>query len=72
MKFYDDPTQVKFYDVHSKHYTGGIACGGYIICGCCGGIIAITAILKHAPEGIEPIIDLKWIDISNEIAGEVI
>lgn len=70
MKHYDCPTQVKFYDVDGDHYVGGIAYGNCIICGCCGGIFEIAEVIEYAPEDVEPIIELEWIDIANEIAGE--
>ena len=37
-KYYNKPTQVKFYDVDNDLWVGGIAYHDEIICGCCGGI----------------------------------
>ena len=58
---FDAPTQVKFMVEGEDDYKGGIAFNDYIICGCCGGIIAF--------EDCEVIETLSWEDISNEIVG---
>ena len=50
------PTQVAFWDVDGSHYTGGIAYGTEIICGCCGAIIEIEEVYEFAPEGRTPIV----------------
>lgn len=70
--YYELPTQVKFYDADSEEWFGGIAYQEYIICGCCGHFFEIESVLdKGAKENIAvPIIELPWIDISEEIKGE--
>ena len=40
--YYDDPTQVKFWDADGYHWIGGVAYHDVIICGCCGGVFEIT------------------------------
>lgn len=73
--FYDLPTQVKFVDFDSEdglYWIGGIAFEDKIICGCCGGVFEISDIYDEANEiGFEgePIQELRWIDISEEIKG---
>ena len=72
--FYDLPTQVKFVDFDSDKlsWIGGIAFEDKIICGCCGGVFEISDIYDEANEiGFEgePIQELRWIDISEEIKG---
>ena len=81
--FYDLPTQVKFYDFDSDEpsWIGGIAFEDKIICGCCGAVFEISDIYDEANEmGFkgeptqelrkrEPIQELRWIDISEEIKG---
>lgn len=70
--YYDHPVQVRFWDV--QDYIGGIAYHDYIICGCCGQAIFIKEILEeaknHSLTADEAIIELSWINISDEISGE--
>ena len=69
--YYNDPTQVKFWDADGYHWIGGVAYHDIIICGCCGCVFEITEILEEAPEDIAvPILELPWIDISEEIKAE--
>ena len=66
--FYNVPTQVKFKtsaDVAGDDevkWLGGIAYCDEVICGECGGIIEC--------DNIEEIVNLSWVDISNEIMGD--
>lgn len=73
-KYYEVPTQVKFYDIDEDRWIGGIAYEKIIICGCCGGYIEIFDLLEEAKEaGIKPnmiIQELPWIDIDEAIRGE--
>ena len=74
-RYYDIPTQVKFFDFDSEepYWIGGIAFQDVIICGCCGTIIEISDLYDDAEEtglGEDPIKILRWIDISDEIKGE--
>ena len=68
--YFENPTQVKFYDQFCKDYKFGIAYRDEIICGCCGGIFEIDEIIEECPKDIQPIITLKWIDITDSIEGE--
>ena len=73
--FYELPTQVKFaaFDGDEPIWIGGIALEDKIICGCCGAILEIPDIYDEADEiGFkgEPIQELRWINISEEIKGE--
>jgi hypothetical protein len=74
------PTQVKYLDADADEgdtWIGGIGYNGWIICGCCGGLIDIDEIYEAASwdpskEGIAPIIVYDdWVDISENIAGEL-
>ena len=68
---FDKPTQVLFWDYDGEHWAAGIAYGGIIICGCCGGIFELEEVNTYAPDNISnPIISLEWIDLTQEIAGE--
>lgn len=69
---FDKPTQVVFWDHDGDHWCSGIAYGGIIICGCCGGIVEIEEIYEFAPEHIyKPIWPYdNWVDISNAISGD--
>ena len=73
-KYYEIPTQVKFYDINEEQWIGGIAYEDYIICGCCGGKIEISDLLIEAEEiDMKPdmlIQELPWIDIDEAIRGE--
>lgn len=66
------PKQVKFYDAETDDYMGGIMIDSEtIICGCCGALVDIDEIIEDAAEaGVEPIIFLEWIPISDAIIGE--
>ena len=79
---FEEPTQVAFLDMNAEEikWTGGIAYGPNIICGCCGGIIELVDIWIDWTEwgskdpkyvGIESplIIYEKWVDISDNIIG---
>ena len=67
---FDEPTQVAFWDYDGGHWTGGIAYGTEIICGCCGGVIDIDEVYEFAPKHIDPIkVFGDWVDINAEIIG---
>lgn len=82
--YFDDPTQVVFYDLDNTDECskplriGGIAYADKIICGCCGGTIDIVDYLadfEYAMENCEtavyePLEELSWVDISEAIVGE--
>ena len=73
-RFYDRPTQVAFYDMENDVYLGGIAHGDTIICLECGGTVEIEDFLSDIeeckPEVAFPIIELPWVNISDECLGE--
>ena len=64
--FYYVPTQVKFIEnadiVDCPRWIGGIAYHDYVICGECGCIIEL--------EDIADIVELPWVNISDEVIGE--
>ena len=67
---FDVPTQVAFWDFDGEHWTGGIAYGDTIICGCCGGIVEISEVYEFAPADIDPLkVFSDWVDLSLEIIG---
>ena len=72
-KYYEIPTQVKFYDVDGDNWIGGIAYENYIICGCCGGKIEISDLVMDAEEiDMKPdmlIQELPWVNIDETIRG---
>ena len=70
--YFEVPTQVKFWDIFSKGYVGGIAFRDKIICGCCGGVASISDVYMSAPDTLEdPIVVYDdWVDISHEIRGD--
>ena len=68
--YFENPTQVVWVD-EDNHTQAGIAYGDVIICGCCGGTVAIDEIYEFAPEGVEnPITELEWTSIREEIGGD--
>lgn len=64
-KYYEKPTQVIFLEeegvTEEPRKIGGIAYHDYIICGECGGIVAI--------EDTEIVKELLWYSISEDIGG---
>lgn len=75
--YYGTPCQVRFVDIGDPNNittSYGIAYRDEIICGCCGAILSIDEIIKDAEKaGIhwdDAIIELEWIDISENIKGE--
>lgn len=70
--FYNEPTQVKFYD--GLEFVGGIAYQNYIICGCCGGIFQIEDVIEMAKANDihfdDAIVELEWVSIEEEIRGD--
>lgn len=71
MKYFDTPTQVKFYEPANKSWRGGIAYRDEVICGCCGGILGIEEIEEWAKEdGLKTgIRELSWCPIDEDILG---
>ena len=74
MRYFDNPTQVKFYDSDAGEcgeYVGGIAYRNEVICGCCGGTFEIEELCEYAPSGVNPIIICEdWMDIAHEICRD--
>ena len=75
--YYGTPCQVRFVDCGDPNnitISYGIAYKNEIICGCCGAILSIDEVIKDAEEaGIhwdDAIIELEWINISENIKGE--
>ena len=71
MVYYDNPTQVKFYDPENDDYCAGIAYCGEIICLCCGAVLMIDDFIEEIRENydVEPIIDLPWVSLNEECLG---
>lgn len=65
--FFEKPTQVMFWPDGEKKWIGGIGYRNKIICGCCGSVFEVSELLRDNPNGI---IQLPWIDISEEICGD--
>ena len=65
IKYFEKPTQVKFFDKDNNIWVGGIAYHGEIICGCCGGTLEIDELAEH-----EMVIYDDWVNLSYEIIGE--
>ena len=72
--YYKTPCQVRFYDVYDGEWRGGIAYQDKIFCGCCGCILSIQDIIDDAKRNKihfdSAIVELEWIDISDDIKGE--
>ena len=69
-RYFDEPTQVKYWNGEEEGYCGGIAYKDEVICACCGAIVDIAEICELAEEdGIAPIIELSWIDLNEEVIG---
>jgi hypothetical protein len=73
--YFKKPTQVWFMDVDENevYYNTGIAYHDEIICGCFGDIYGIREIWEAADkEGLtNPIIPMSWVDLSDEISGDM-
>lgn len=70
--YFDTPVQVAFYDADGDHYVGGIGYHDTVICGCCGGVLTVDEIMEFVPENTAGIIILPWVDISQEIIGDIL
>ena len=75
--YYGTPCQVKFVDCGDPDnitLCGGIAYHDFVICGCCGAILSIQEIIDDAVANgyhwDDAIIEMDWIDISQEIIGD--
>lgn len=72
--YYGTPCQVRYYDTATATFIGGIGFHDYIICGCCGNLFTIDNIIQEAEKANinwdQAVVELKWIDISEEIKGE--
>lgn len=72
IRYFDQPTQIAFYDNVANHYVGGIGYKDEVICGCCGGVLKIEDIYACC-RGLDkrPIIPFsKWVNIGEEIMGD--
>ena len=65
-KFYEVPIQVKFLEnadvINEPCWVGGIAFENKVICGECGCVIEL--------DDIADIVELPWVNISEEILGD--
>jgi hypothetical protein len=69
--YFDNPTQVMWFDVDANEYKRGIAYCDEVICACCGGIISIEEIVETCPKGQVPIYSFdSWIDLSESICED--
>ena len=48
--YYDNPTQVEYYDFENDCYVNGIAYKDEIICLCCGGVIGLEDLFEDEDE----------------------
>lgn len=72
--YYNHPVQVRYWDTGLEQYVGGIGYHEHIICGCCGKLCSISEIIEEASkysklDADKAIIEMEWINISNEIIG---
>ena len=64
-RYYERPTQVRWFDSVQKRWIGGIAYKNELVCGCCGGVYE----LDEFEEG--EVVELgNWVNIEEEIRGE--
>ena len=67
----DVPTQIMFWDSADQSYCAGILIGTTIICGCCGAALDLCETIEYAEEdGKVPAYALKWVDVTEAIAGD--
>ena len=64
-RYYEVPTQVRWFNADDKNWIGGIAYRNEIICGCCGSILE----LNEFEEG-EVVEFRDWVNIEEKIRGE--
>ena len=80
--YFENPTQVRFYDGENECYLGGIAFHEKLICGCCGGTIDLEdfyadydEVWRSTEEEKEKLpanpieIYSNWVNISEAITG---
>ena len=73
-RYFEEPTQVAFYNPVDERWLGGIAYQDFIICGECGHVVPVSEILeiKEVPDDHKtPLVPLKWYTISEEILGDL-
>ena len=65
-RYYERPTQVRWFDTESNRWIGGIAYRNEIICGCCGSILELDGFEE------DEVVELGkwWVNIDEEIRGE--
>lgn len=72
--YYATPCQIRYYEAECGQYLGGIAYHDFVICGRRGVVLTIDRIVEGAVKsGIcwdNAIIELEWINLSDEIKGE--
>lgn len=81
--YFENPTQVRFYDLENDCWIGGICYGEKLICGCCGGVVNLNDFCGEYQDWYDmsteeekkklpanPIeIYSNWVDISEAITG---
>lgn len=65
-RYYEVPTQVRWFDSVNKRWIGGIAYKGEVICGCCGGVFELDNFKEDEVEELGG----YWVNIEEEIRGE--
>ena len=79
VKYFEKPTQVAWFDGERERWTGGIGVDDYVICSCCGNKVPLNELYEavemynfdHPTNPKKPIVFLKWIDINEEIIGDL-
>ena len=71
--YFEEATQVVYWESVGEQWFAGIAYKDFVICGCCGSVIEIKEIYDCAPGHIENPIQRfsNWVDITEVIAGDV-
>ena len=78
VKYFNHPTQVKWFDGEHGRWESGIGVEDYIICACCGGVIPLDEFYdevdyynRDAEHPVEnPIRALEWISLTDAIFGD--
>ena len=71
--YYTHPVQVRYWDLESKNYQGGIVYQDYLICGVDGQVVSLNKFFQSCQEcGLDVddvVIELAWLNLSQEILG---
>lgn len=80
IEYFENPTQIQFWDIQPQDYVGGIGYRDEVVYGECGHVMKIADLYEEVAEAAEAgepapvedqvIIKMSWVPINQEIIGD--